>query len=137
VSVPPFAGGPGDAGGASPIRVEPIDDGGWLVSLAGELDASNVVELNQAMAELVDAGDRPVVVDLRGADFIDSTMLGALVGWARHAREAGASLHYAVGDRTSAPVKLLEHTGAIGELDQVGAPADALRPPGGPPPSVS
>jgi anti-anti-sigma factor len=125
VSVPPPAGGPGDAA-ASPIAVARIERATWLVTLAGELDASHVTELNTRMAELVDAPDRPVVVvDLRTAEFIDSTMLGALVAWARHARETGARLHYAVGDRSSPAVKLLQHMGAVGEMDQIETPADA------------
>src|SRR3712207_6761091 len=59
----------------------------WLVRLHGELDAGDVPAFNRALAPLVDDAREGVVVDLSAARMLDSTMLGALVGWQGHARQ--------------------------------------------------
>ncbi len=49
-----------------------------LISLAGEIDLWRVPELHEALEAAVEDGTRKVVVDLRGATFVDSSVLGAL-----------------------------------------------------------
>jgi anti-sigma B factor antagonist len=50
----------------------------WVMELAGEHDLSTAPMLTEWMAE-IDASARLIEVDLRQAEFIDSTVLGALV----------------------------------------------------------
>jgi anti-anti-sigma factor len=70
------------------IDVQPREDA-WLVALRGELDAGDVPAFNRALAPIVDDARDGVIVDLSAARMIDSTMLGALVGWHSHARQQG------------------------------------------------
>jgi anti-anti-sigma factor len=63
--------------------------GACVVHLIGALDASDVPAFNRQVAPLVDAGEAPVVFELSRAEMVDSTMLGALIGWRRHADAQG------------------------------------------------
>ncbi|MBL7260964.1 STAS domain-containing protein [Actinoplanes sp. LDG1-01] len=55
-------------------------DGAAVVSVTGEIDFSNADELAGCLRGAVSEWSPPVVrVDLRGASFIDSTGLGALI----------------------------------------------------------
>jgi anti-sigma B factor antagonist len=53
-------------------------DGGYLVAVSGELDLASVPELRAAL-EIAAASGAPVVLDVSGVTFIDSTALGALL----------------------------------------------------------
>lgn len=50
-----------------------------IVSLAGEVDAHTAPRLNEELAGAIESGARRLVVDLAGASFIDSTVLGILL----------------------------------------------------------
>jgi anti-sigma B factor antagonist len=50
-----------------------------IVSLGGEVDAHTAPRLDEELAGAIDSGARRVVVDLAGASFIDSTVLGVLL----------------------------------------------------------
>ena len=63
-----------------------------VAEVAGEIDVSTVPSLKERLFPLADGG-RPLIVDLNGITFIDSTGLGALVATARRASEHGGSLH--------------------------------------------
>lgn len=55
-----------------------------VVAPAGELDIATAVELRRALTGAVELpGVRLVVVDLQSATFVDSTILGVLVGAVR------------------------------------------------------
>lgn len=57
---------------------EQLDDGTYVVSVAGELDLYTAPEFEQAVPSL-NGNDERVVVDLSECTFIDSTGLGILV----------------------------------------------------------
>jgi anti-anti-sigma factor len=59
-----------------------------VVALVGEHDAYSAQRLEGELSVLVEAG-RHVVVDLRDADFIDSTTLSVLLVARRQAEQAG------------------------------------------------
>ena len=63
-----------------------------IVYLRGELDASTATRLRASLADLIGAGPRHVVVDLRDLSFIGAPGLGVLVGAARRLGREGGSL---------------------------------------------
>jgi anti-sigma B factor antagonist len=73
----------------------------------GELDASTVSQLRQALAEV--ASSPYLVIDLSGVTFVDSAGLGALVGGIRRTRELGGET--AVACNRPVLVRLLKTTG--------------------------
>jgi anti-sigma B factor antagonist len=56
-----------------------LADDAYIVSLGGEVDLYTAPQLESELAGLTEAGARRVVVDLSGAAFIDSTVLGVLL----------------------------------------------------------
>ncbi len=103
---------PGDeASDASPIVVDRSNPGLVVLGLSGEHDVSTAGELR---SELRDAHleQRSVVLELSFTEFVDSTVLGVIVGALRRAREAGQGFVLVVSDDPSGPVnRLLEMTG--------------------------
>ncbi|MFI5736046.1 STAS domain-containing protein [Kribbella sp. NPDC051587] len=59
------------------IRTTAADDH-LLVSVIGDLDLESAPAMTAALKQVL--GDRPVVVDLSGVEFMDSSGLGVLVG---------------------------------------------------------
>jgi anti-anti-sigma regulatory factor len=119
----PSAGGPEGTDASGSVEVESLGGRAWRVPLEGQLDASAVTRFNQRMARLVDADHRPVLVDLRPATFIDSTLLGAVVGWARHARETGGGpVGVVVGDGSSPAAQLLAQVTSAQDIDTFATP---------------
>ena len=70
-----------------------------MLRLEGELDAFVVPNLRERLGRLVEdspldeSGRRRAVVDLGRVTFLDSTVLGALVGAIRRMRERGGELY--------------------------------------------
>jgi anti-sigma B factor antagonist len=71
------------------ISVETPDWPGALIVARGELDIQSVPELRARLAEVLDAGQTRVVVDLAEVSFIDSLSLSALVGAQRKLGDTG------------------------------------------------
>ena len=69
------------------LSVEELPRGGTLVRVSGELDLATTPELEKALSEtdLVS----PLVVDLTGCSFLDSSAVRVLLTTARHAQDAG------------------------------------------------
>lgn len=59
---------------------EEVSPGLTIITVVGELDVATSPELRERLTARGEAGDKLVVVDLRGVSFIDSTTLGVLVG---------------------------------------------------------
>jgi anti-sigma B factor antagonist len=70
------------------IRLERNDDGVVVARLEGEHDIYTAPALRDRMYGVIAEGT-PLVVDLTGATFVDSSILGALLGARRRAHEAG------------------------------------------------
>jgi anti-sigma B factor antagonist len=79
-------------------------DGRALVAARGSIDLHSSEELRERLSELVDQGERDIVVDLTAVDFCDSSGLNVLVRAYKHARQEGSSFTV---------------TGAYGRVDNV------------------
>ena len=95
-------------------RIEPVE-AGLVVTLSGELDAFDAPTLRAAFADAVAAAPRVVVLDLAPVTFLDSTILGAIVGLLRRLREAGGELRVVLPDSTAR--RVFEITGLDTALD--------------------
>lgn len=60
--------------------------------VTGEVDVHTGPALRDQVLSAIDSGQRRVIVDLSGVEFMDSTGLGVLVAGLTRAREAGGGL---------------------------------------------
>jgi anti-sigma B factor antagonist len=81
----------------------------YIVSLGGEVDLYTAPQLDQALQELTSSGARRVVIDLAGAAFIDSTVLGVLLNALTRLDAGGGELVLVSDDHRI--LKLLAVTG--------------------------
>ena len=98
--------------------------GVWLLSLHGEQDLATQPSLREQLGHVRAAGG-PVVVDLSGAGFVDSTIVGALLECA----ESGAAV-FAVASPGSAARRLADLVrlaDALPVYDELNAGIDAAR----------
>lgn len=87
------------------------------VALVGEHEAYTADKLAKHLHGLLDEG-MPVVVDLRRATFVDSTVIGVLIASQKRARELGLGFVLRMGGGTGWPVRrILEVTGLDAEFD--------------------
>jgi len=87
------------------------------VTLVGEHEAYTADKLAKHLRGLLDEGV-PVVIDLRQATFLDSTVIGVLIASQKRAHELGLEFVLRLGDDTGWPVRrLLEVTGLEEEFD--------------------
>lgn len=63
-----------------------------VLTITGDLEMSSVPGFRQAVIEALADGDRHIIVDFGGTDFIDSTGLGALIGALKRVRVLEGSL---------------------------------------------
>lgn len=89
------------------------DPGYSIVAVSGDVDISTSPDLRAALAAVLAAGARAIVVDMSRVRFIDSTGLGVLVGTYTAVRNAGGRL--ALVNNHAAVLKVL----SITALDEV------------------
>lgn len=63
-----------------------------VLEVGGEIDVYTAPKLRERLIEIVNSGQKRVVVDLSKVDFLDSTGLGVLVGAHRRLRARDGSL---------------------------------------------
>ncbi len=130
---PPAAGAPGPPGNVlvhttlespsrsdAPFRVE-VHDGEDPVRVApvGELDLATGGELEARLSELLEAGVRDVVLDLRELRFIDSAGIRLILVADKAARAEGRG--FAVISGPPVVQRVLEISGLISHLRFLGA----------------
>ncbi|NUR78462.1 MAG: STAS domain-containing protein [Thermoleophilia bacterium] len=94
-----------------------VDQDRAVIKLAGEHEAYSADKLARSLSALLAEGV-PVTVDLREASFIDSTVVGVLIGAHRRANDAALDFVLLLGSETGWPVRrILEVTGLESELD--------------------
>jgi len=93
------------------IVVDTAEAGVAVVAVHGEHDVYTAPSLREQLSSLVEDGT-PVVVDLTPATFIDSSILGVLLGGLRRAREHDSGFALVIGDESEPTVRrIFEVTG--------------------------
>ena len=64
------------------VADEPLEAGGVLITVSGELDIATAPELRKRLTSAIEAGARRLVIDLSTVDFMDSVAMAAII----HAR---------------------------------------------------
>ena len=113
-------------GVVSGIVVERAEPGVEVVVVTGEHDLSTAPELERRLEAALDSG-QPVVVDLLGTTFIDSTVLRVLICAREQAGDRSLGFRCALGESTGHGVRrLLELTGMEDRLEAVPTRAGAI-----------
>jgi anti-sigma B factor antagonist len=82
------------------LQIDPwtVSDGVGVIRLCGEADLHTAPFFRDAVDEAVEAGARSLVVDMSGVTFIDSMMLGVLLGVTRRTDPFRIELRIVVDD---------------------------------------
>jgi anti-sigma B factor antagonist len=114
----------GDSGSvAFLISQHKLADGKTVLEIEGDLDLASAPNLKWALADLQEAGEKSLIVDLGGVSFIDSTALGVLVG-AQRGLDVGARLLLICSEPNV--LRIFELTGLDGMFDIFGTLDEAL-----------
>ena len=115
---------------ANPIVLDESADDVVVVVVEGEHDIYTAPTLRERLDEALERGGG-VVVDLTGATFVDSSVLGALLDARRRALDAGQGFVVSVGDTVEPGVqRILDITGLVPVLPVINgreAAIDAAR----------
>jgi anti-sigma B factor antagonist len=112
---------------ANPIVLEDAADDIVVVVVEGEHDIYTAPTLRERLDEAIGRG-HGVVVDLTGATFVDSSVLGALLDARRRALDAGQGFVVCVGDDVEPGVqRILDITGLVPVLPVVNGREEAIR----------
>ena len=65
---------------------EPVVDGSCVVVLSGEADLFGAPRLKELLLGAIEAGAKRIVVDMTDTHFVDSTILGVLIGASKRLR---------------------------------------------------
>ncbi len=86
-------------------------DGGWpVIALSGEHDLSTAPELRARLHDLAQAD--AIIIDLDETTFVDSSILGVLVGGLRRARESDLPFGIVLGGEAHPAIRrIFELTG--------------------------
>jgi anti-sigma B factor antagonist len=58
-----------------------LEDDSWILILRGEIDASNSVELDSAISQVVQDGAKNILIDCSALDYISSAGLGVFMSY--------------------------------------------------------
>ena len=81
------------------MNTEQAGDGVCVITMRGEGDLYTAPDLQRALDDALAAGANEIVVDLGAATFIDSTILGVLMGAAKRARSKRGEIVLVCDDR--------------------------------------
>jgi anti-anti-sigma factor len=111
---------------ANPIVIDDTAGDVLVVVIEGEHDIYTAPTLRERLDESLDRGGG-VVVDLTGATFVDSSVLGALLDARRRAHEADQGFVVCIGEQVEPGVRrILDITGLVPVLPVVNGRDEAL-----------
>jgi anti-sigma B factor antagonist len=94
------------------ITVEHAAGSVTVVEVAGEQDIHSAPSLRETLAVALDGG--PVIVDMTPAAFVDSSILGVVLGAFRRARDDGRQFAVVIGDQAHLAVRrVFDVTGLV------------------------
>lgn len=101
---------PWEKGRKVDLGLDVVERSGFAVlAVQGEVDVYTAPQFREQLIQLVDQGQRKIVVDLEGVEFLDSSGLGVLVGGLKRVRTHDGDLTLVCPQRRL--LKLLEITG--------------------------
>jgi anti-anti-sigma factor len=101
-------------------------DGASLLTFAGEYDLSSAAKIRQRIQREIDRG-KPCVADLRGARFIDSTIVGVLLDAHRASTRRGSPFALVLPTLESSSVRrMFELTSLLAVFDVHHDPDEAV-----------
>jgi anti-sigma B factor antagonist len=71
---------------------EEVVRGAWVITIAGELDIATSPKVRELLSEAARDEDRPLVIDLTGCEFVDSTGLATLLHGAKPAQNGESNV---------------------------------------------
>jgi anti-sigma B factor antagonist len=96
--------------GGGRIEAPAVDGGSPVLVITGEHDLSTAPELRAQLHELGETS--PIIIDLDETTFVDSSILGVLVGGLRRARERDVPFGLVLGDQAHPAIRrIFELTG--------------------------
>lgn len=98
------------------IRVE-REPGTFVLTLYGELDLASAPQLNRELLNAEAAGEKHLMIDLSGLQFMDSTGLHALLRAHQRSRQNGHRISLLRGPRAVHRVFELTHTDQLFDFD--------------------
>lgn len=111
----------------APLTLHRLDDDVVVVELRGDHDLSTAAGIRDQLTELVEAG-QSVVVELGLVSFMDSTVLGALLGGLRRARERDQDFALVIAADTEPAVRrVFELTGLFRAFPVYASREEALQ----------
>ena len=105
------------------VRVEPREDKGAQVAVAGTMDAHTFEKFQKAMTQLTEAGTRWLVIDLRRMTYVASVGINFLINLRVQRRKVGGEV-ILVGPQP-AVLKILKMLGLLEVLVVVATPEEA------------
>jgi anti-sigma B factor antagonist len=112
---------------ANPIVLDDTAGDVVVVVVEGEHDIYTAPTLRERLDEALERGGG-VVIDLTGATFVDSSVLGALLDARRRALDAGKGYVVCVGETVEPGVqRILDITGLVPVLPVVSGRDEAIR----------
>src|SRR3954451_18078694 len=113
---------------ANPIVLDDTAGDIVVVVVEGEHDIYTAPTLRERLDEALERGGG-VVIDLTGATFVDSSVLGALLDARRRALEAGQGYVVCVGETVEPGVqRILDITGLVPVLPVINGREAAIKP---------
>ena len=101
--------------GPGEIGIDRADGGVAVITFSGEHDLNTAPELRARLTRAIEAG-QPIVVDLSGAAFIDSSIIGAVLDARRDARKRGLGFAVALSGGAQPVERVLEVTNLTATL---------------------
>jgi anti-sigma B factor antagonist len=96
-----------------------------VITFSGEHDLNTAPELRERLSAALEDGS-PIVVDLSGAAFIDSSIIGAVLDARREAHERGLGFAVALSGGAQPVERVLEVTNLTATLPVHGSREDAV-----------
>jgi len=99
-------------------RTRRLESGVTVYEITGRLNLGNfLLTIESAIKRLIDQGERKLILDITGVNFIDSSGIGMLAACAGHMDQANGQMRIAGAQGTVAKALQVVHMDRIADLD--------------------